>query len=718
MLLVALFSFGKAAAEEAQARIYIPTFSMTSYEAKEVSVRLDNEVPIAALQFDLDLPSNLSIVGTPEMTVERKANGMQLSYNPDLNRIGIFSFTNAAFKGESGAVLTFKLQAAEGSLDNLSEPMEMKMTGIVISGPSGNPSIKQANQTVKINVQEADFQVTSSTRVIAVTPGQQAEVAMGLDNSVAVAGLQFNVTLPEGVTVDTESFAATSRVSQNTTIVPYVRQNGVVNVQMFDMTGGNIISTGNEGNIVTFNVNIADDFAAETAEIKIDEVVVSALGNQSFEAGELTVSLVNGSEKYQQAMEKVQELRDALEAALATIAEVAPDVKDDFTGEAIEGSINSLVEDIEAAYAQGLLNADYDTVMAPAADIEAETAKLIEDAKAAQAAKEDGDRTAQNRAAYQTDLDALDVLQQSLNHTLSTVALVYPSFDATADGEAAQNAINAARQAALEAFEAVTAEGLYDYTLDTAAIQALIDVIPVNAAYDKANRKIEQLRSNLNDALAQVAEVAPLVKDNFTGADILAQIDALAEAADAAKADGTIAALYDDIMSPEAQINIAIAKLVEDAKAAQAAEEKRRADNEAAYNADLAKIEALRDELTAALAEIAEINPVYDSAAEVAAINTALNDAKTAADNEYAAVAEEGNYASVVSEQTIASVKEMIETMVNNARATGIDDIIYRAEAGELTIYTLDGRKVSEPVKGQVNIFVDANGKAHKAIVR
>ena len=77
-------------------------------------------------------------------------------------------------------------------------------------------------------------------------------------------------------------------------------------------------------------------------------------------------------------------LEKDLADALAKIATECPDVKQNFTGAEITAKIAVLRNDVNAAYENGTLVAEYEDVMNPASEISAAIEKMISDAQAAQ----------------------------------------------------------------------------------------------------------------------------------------------------------------------------------------------------------------------------------------------------------------------------------------------------------------------------------------------
>ena len=169
------------------------------------------------------------------------------------------------------------------------------------------------------------------------------------------------------------------------------------------------------------------------------------------------------------------------------------------------------------------------------------------------------------------------------------------------------------------------------------------------------------------------------------------------------------------MLAPVAGIRTAIEKLITDAKAAQKDEEARQAANLEAYEADLAIIEALEKELDEAIETVKKDWPTYNYASDKDAIEDAIEAQRAQADAAYAAVADEGTYTNTVN---ATAIREMIEKMLTDAREAGIT-LIYGEELdANDKIYNLQGVQLAEPVKGQINVIVRANGTTEKVYVK
>jgi len=561
-LVCLLCVFAVAGRASAENKLYVEDFTISNYDVNKVAVMLDNTDEIAALDFTLVLPDGINLVGVPEKT-ERFAPSQTVqhqyfSYKEDdkyrtAYKVVVVSFQpNRNFSGNEGPVLYLNLQANPGELIRNSEST-LELKDITLSDGTGSQAWTPADVKAKVTKLSGEFEITAPEAAYVVKPEVPLTVSVGIDNSAEITGLQADIVVPEGFTVDENSFALTNRCVAG--LVPTVnpQADGVTTrVLLYNMAGGNVVNLpvpGAENNyIFTFNVTAPATFADAHADIIVKNVTVTALGNQTFDAGTAKIGLENGKVPYDAAVAEVARLRAALAKALETIATDAPDVASKFPGEAITAQIDALEAAVNKAYESATPAAGYEAVLAPVPTIDEAIAKLVADAKAAQEAEVA--RQKANTDAYSADLAAIEALQGKLDAAAAEVAEKYPVFDASEATEAAQAAIDAAKAAALAAFEKVAEEGNYENTLDTAKIEELIAKLVADAkaaqeaedarvkantdAYNADLAAIEALQGKLDAAAAEVAEKYP----DFDASEAA---EAAQAAIDAAKADALAA---------------------------------------------------------------------------------------------------------------------------------------------------------------------------------
>lgn len=143
----------------------------------------------------------------------------------------------------------------------------------------------------------------------------------------------------------------------------------------------------------------------------------------------------------------------------------------------------------------------------------------------------------------------------------------------------------------------------------------------------------------------------------------------------------------------------------------------RRQANDEAYAADLATLQALRDELEAAVTTIQENYPNYNYIVRYDAIMNVIQTENEGVENEYQSVQESGNYSYEINS---ALIRSMIEDMLQAAKdiSTGIESVSVTEMNDGDRIFTLQGQQVANPISGQVNIIVKADGSRKKVFVK
>lgn len=732
LLLLAMALLGGTAADAAN-RLYIDDFTIESYDARRVNVMFDFDDDIAALNFDVVLPEGLTMVGEPVKNPDVFAQGQTLQFNPANNRVLVVSMQKRTFIGKSGVLCSFNVQAQPGMLES-NRNVEMKLSRIALATPEAS-EINVPDAVAQITLQAADVAATSSLTDFVINPGGSREIGVGMDNSVTAVGAQLEIRLPQGFSVKNEAFNLTSR-GGNGALVAVYPLNGANGYRLVisDFSGAAAIN-GNSGDFVKFEVEAPADFSASEALIEITGLKISGRNNQSFSGTPCTIKVVNGKDAYTKAMAETARLEQLLADALTEISTAAPDVKDSFKGEEISTDIQSLKDAIQTAYEDLTLNADYNQVMHPVAAIEAAIAKLMEDAKAAQKAYDDEVAAeAARQEAYKNATAQISALEQKLAEALTVIATEAADVKDSFKGTDIKVDIDALKAAVEKAYADKTIVSGYDSLMAPvpaiesaiaklvedakAAQKAYEENAALAAALDNANERLAGLEKTLADALVTIAADAPDVKGQFSGVEITAQIAALREDVLKAFNDKSLAEKYAEVMTPAAAIESAIAKLVEDAKAAQKAyeaEQARQAANLAAYEADLKTIEGLQTKLDQTVDNIRTLFPAFDVDTEKKAAQDAISAQKEQAEDAYMAVAEEGTYKNTVD---TAAIEKMIADLLAKAKNSGVEEILGEDIENVVAIYTEGGMRMKALQQGKINIVVYKDGTSRKVYVK
>ena len=432
---------------------------------------------------------------------------------------------------------------------------------------------------------------------------------------------------------------------------------------------------------------------------------------------------------YDATLAQISTLQAALDAAKATCEEQYPGIDITANVTAAQNAIDAVKAAALAAFnavaTEGVYSYTFES-----APIQALIDKVEAEAKAAYEAAQEEARVAANQAAYNAVLAEIAALQEQYDEVVAQVAEDYPEVDVTAEKTAAQNAINAAKAAALAAFEAVAEAGTFEYTVPTADIQAKIQaIVEAAVAGSEESRQAYNLQAYnaaiaaITDLQEQLDEAISYAETNCPHANVLAEVNAAQTAinnartaAEAAKLACAEEGLFDYTV-PTEDIYALIAAVTQAADDKEAAwkEEQRKAANLAAYNASLAEIQALQASLDAMKSKVETEFPDYDAAADIAAAQAAIDNAKNTADAAYAAVADEGEYDYDVPSDDINA---LIQAIYDNAKESGIHGINVDNLAPGTKLFNLQGQVVTRPTPGTIVIVVTPNGKPSKHVIR
>ena len=715
LLVAAMTCFAAGAAN----RVYVEPFNIVDETPVDVPVLMDNDVDIMSVQFRIDLPAELELVGQPERT-DRLRNGQEITFQGV--GVMVLSMEGKPIAGNSGAIMTLKVKAKDGMLEN--KVVSFGLSKIVMGDTNNNKVQNSTKESVDVTLGEQPEYVFSASQPEAVvSAGTTFPVEVCLSNNFALGGMQFRLRMPEGFDVVNTDIKLSNRLSLGTRLYKTVRPDGSIKFVVNDISNPKIADAG-EGPLFILYVSVPEGYNDYEGKIVVSDIEAStvpsaggATNTVSVDCKGFEVKIVNGGRYLSDAETVVAGLRADLAAALATIAAEAADVKDNFTGADITAAIEAIETAAREAAANGTLPTEYAAVVTdPAAAVSRSIEQLVADAKTAQKAFEDeAARKAANEAAYQASLAEIQRLTDKLNEMKQTAAASYP--DATVDTQvaAAQAALDKAKAEADAARAAVADEGNYSYAVDTAAIEALIKAVGDEAAKQQAAADAEKARVAANEAAhkAVLDEIAALqasldatkaaAAENYPDADVDKQVAAAQAALDKAKADAEAAkaAVKDEgnysYAVDKATIEALITAVTNEAardQAAKDAEAKRVADNEAAYKASIDEIAALQAALDAMKTKVAATYPDANVTAETVAAQSAIDKAEAGANAAKSAVILEGNYSYTVDTEGITALINAIETAAE-AQRTAANEAAYQATLAEIQRLTdkLDNMK-------------------------
>ena len=235
------------------------------------------------------------------------------------------------------------------------------------------------------------------------------------------------------------------------------------------------------------------------------------------------------------------------------------------------------------------------------------------------------------------------------------------------------------------------------------------------AYYTPANDSIQGLRTRYEAAVEKINTEAANVKDSAIVVnavqEVATRIEDLQKSVNEAYANETLATVYDEVLAPVVEIDTAIVDMVEMVLDYQ----QKVTANEEAYT-----------RLTA----------------DIAAVQAKLDAAKTTIETDYAEVAEQFMADIVALQEDVDSISNEVKGLYDEVKLTaesqidataieaGIEKVLADAkkahegssiagvkgpEGAELLgIYTVSGKRVAAPLKGQVNIFKYSDGTVKK----
>ena len=193
--------------------------SMNAGGKAVLGINLSNTEEVTAFQFDLRLPTGITIgttINDDEETVldivltERKKSSHQVTFSQqDDGRytIAVLSGKNQSLKDNQGAVINIGV-LAQASLPSGSYMVQIDNIHIVplVDGTPG-ARIDQTGIQGTINVANAgqsdDVVALLSFANTELTAGGSQQIEIALENNIEITSMQFDVTLPAGITLNT-----------------------------------------------------------------------------------------------------------------------------------------------------------------------------------------------------------------------------------------------------------------------------------------------------------------------------------------------------------------------------------------------------------------------------------------------------------------------------------------------------------------------------------
>lgn len=263
----------------AQNAFYIQETKLDAGAKQTLSVSLANTDEITGFQFDISLPSGITVNTTlndddetvPDISLtERKKNKHQLSCAQQADgsyRVVVLSMSNQTFRDNDGAIANISVTAAS-TLTSGSYAVDLKNIHIVpmIDGVQGD-RIDQPDYTgyVVVNNQGESGDVNVALKLGSNTfkAGANHTLSIAMDNNIDVTAFQFDIMLPNGVTVNNyvndddetvPNIQLTSRKASSHNISCNKREDVRYTIVVLSMKNQAI--KGTEGDVVAIDINV------------------------------------------------------------------------------------------------------------------------------------------------------------------------------------------------------------------------------------------------------------------------------------------------------------------------------------------------------------------------------------------------------------------------------------------------------------------------------
>lgn len=482
------------ASAEAENKVTIDNFNIKVDEEKTISVYLENSDPMVGLQMDFKLPKGLDFVPNSvqrdEVRLSRSSHSIymnevqssadELAEGIKTVRLLIQPHGVYNIAGDRGAVAYFKVRANE----NMVETSEIVLDNIVGSSSefeeSGNiKGYHLDSYTAHVSPNVGFFYLTEDS-ICVKNDGSVKKVSLGLRNYTSVRGMEAVLSLPEGLSLDTEAngvpkFEYGERLPQNLSISSSILEDGRTKLVLSGLTSETL--KGDTGVVFSFFVKASETFQ-EVAELSLDEIILSDNAGHGINMeGKLVMKVINSFiAYYTPANDSIQGLRTRYEAAVEKINTEAANVKDSAivvnAVQEVAVRIEDLQKSVNEAYANETLATIYDEVLAPVVEIDTAIVDMVEMVLDYQ------QKVTANEEAYTRLTADIAAVQAKLDAAKTTIETDYAEVaeQFTADIAALQEDIDSISNEVKDLYDEVklTAESQIDATAIEAGIEKVL----------------------------------------------------------------------------------------------------------------------------------------------------------------------------------------------------------------------------------------------------
>lgn len=482
------------ASAEAENKVTIDNFNIKVDEEKTISVYLENSDPMVGLQMDFKLPKGLDFVPNSvqrdEVRLSRSSHSIYMNevqssadeLAEGIKTVCLLIQPNGVYNiaGDRGAVAYFKVRANE----NMVETSEIVLDNIVGSSSefeeSGNiKGYHLDSYTAHVSPNVGFFYLTEDS-ICVKNDGSVKKVSLGLRNYTSVRGMEAVLSLPEGLSLDTEAngvpkFEYGERLPQNLSISSSILEDGRTKLVLSGLTSETL--KGDTGVVFSFFVKASETFQ-EVAELSLDEIILSDNAGHGINMeGKLVMKVINSFiAYYTPANDSIQGLRTRYEAAVEKINTEAANVKDSAivvnAVQEVAVRIEDLQKSVNEAYANETLATIYDEVLAPVVEIDTAIVDMVEMVLDYQ------QKVTANEEAYTRLTADIAAVQAKLDAAKTTIETDYAEVaeQFTADIAALQEDIDSISNEVKDLYDEVklTAESQIDATAIEAGIEKVL----------------------------------------------------------------------------------------------------------------------------------------------------------------------------------------------------------------------------------------------------
>lgn len=482
------------ASAEAENKVTIDNFNIKVDEEKTISVYLENSDPMVGLQMDFKLPKGLDFVPNSvqrdEVRLSRSSHSIYMNevqssadeLAEGIKTVRLLIQPNGVYNiaGDRGAVAYFKVRANE----NMVETSEIVLDNIVGSSSefeeSGNiKGYHLDSYTAHVSPNVGFFYLTEDS-ICVKNDGSVKKVSLGLRNYTSVRGMEAVLSLPEGLSLDTEAngvpkFEYGERLPQNLSISSSILEDGRTKLVLSGLTSETL--KGDTGVVFSFFVKASETFQ-EVAELSLDEIILSDNAGHGINMeGKLVMKVINSFiAYYTPANDSIQGLRTRYEAAVEKINTEAANVKDSAivvnAVQEVAVRIEDLLKSVNEAYANETLATIYDEVLAPVVEIDTAIVDMVEMVLDYQ------QKVTANEEAYTRLTADIAAVQAKLDAAKTTIETDYAEVaeQFTADIAALQEDIDSISNEVKDLYDEVklTAESQIDATAIEAGIEKVL----------------------------------------------------------------------------------------------------------------------------------------------------------------------------------------------------------------------------------------------------